>query len=81
MRDHYFEVAYFYVVAYTNAALLETSIEKKEDYLSRTASFYSKLVVGHPTLGGEEHKERFTTFIEKTPEGAELKKYLAKVKQ
>jgi hypothetical protein len=80
MRDHYFEVAYFYVLAFTHSALAQDDQAKKDNYLSRSAAFYKKLLVAHPTMGGDEHKERFDTFIQKTPEGKELKKVLDTLK-
>jgi hypothetical protein len=79
VRDHYFEVAYYYVVSFTRAALKETDPMKRENYLTRTAKFLHTLMSNHPTLGGDESKERFENFL-KTPDGMELQKYLDKLK-
>jgi hypothetical protein len=72
IRDHYFRTAYHYVYALTYYGLKQTDAAKTKTSLQRAASYYKKLVTAHPTLGGEEHKERFQNFLA-TPEGAKLK--------
>lgn len=64
IKDHYFETAYHYAFAFLNSALdPKLDAMKRKNFLERVAKFITNLVANQPSLGGEEHKERFTSFL------------------